>query len=186
MNDLLLIRHAETDMAGTFCGQANPPVNAAGHHQIQTLIERLRVEPLHGFRQPLSGLRCQIGCRYPGLIRLGRLHLPGLLGDVGFQSLASWLARGDVGIALEWLGGLRPGRRVGIGRRLGAAGRELVRRVTEQLLHAGSGLRHGAAQCFGRSADIDRPASLFAARARELAQNPPGEDWDPIRTLQEK
>src|SRR5207237_2852338 len=32
-----------------------------------------------------------------------------------------------------------------------------------------------AAQCFGRSADIDRPASLFAARARELAQNPPGE-----------
>src|SRR6476620_401455 len=43
-----------------------------------------------------------------------------------------------------------------------------------------------AAQYFGRSADIDRPASLFATRARELAQNPPGEDWDPIRTLQEK
>ncbi|MEH2502365.1 adenylate cyclase [Bradyrhizobium sp. AZCC 1578] len=43
-----------------------------------------------------------------------------------------------------------------------------------------------AAACFGRSADIDRPASLFAARARELAQNPPGDDWDPIRTLQEK
>jgi adenylate cyclase/guanylate cyclase len=43
-----------------------------------------------------------------------------------------------------------------------------------------------AAQDFGSSADIDRPASLFAARARELAQNPPGEDWDPIRTLQEK
>jgi adenylate cyclase len=43
-----------------------------------------------------------------------------------------------------------------------------------------------AAQYFGRSADIDRPASLFAARARELAQNPPGQDWDPIRTLQEK
>jgi adenylate cyclase len=43
-----------------------------------------------------------------------------------------------------------------------------------------------AAQYFGRSADIDRAAALFAARARELAQNPPGEDWDPIRTLQEK
>ena len=43
-----------------------------------------------------------------------------------------------------------------------------------------------AAQYFGRSADVDRPASLFAARARELAQNPPGADWDPIRTLQEK
>jgi adenylate cyclase len=43
-----------------------------------------------------------------------------------------------------------------------------------------------AAQSFGRSADTDRPAALFAARARELAQNPPGDDWDPIRTLQEK
>jgi adenylate cyclase len=43
-----------------------------------------------------------------------------------------------------------------------------------------------AAQYFSRSADIDRAAALFAARARELAQNPPGADWDPIRTLQEK
>jgi adenylate cyclase/guanylate cyclase len=43
-----------------------------------------------------------------------------------------------------------------------------------------------AAKCFDRSAEIDRPASLFCQRAREMAQNPPGEDWDPIRTLQEK
>jgi adenylate cyclase/guanylate cyclase len=43
-----------------------------------------------------------------------------------------------------------------------------------------------AAECFGRAAEIDRPAALFAARARELAQNPPGADWDPIRSLQEK
>jgi adenylate cyclase/guanylate cyclase len=43
-----------------------------------------------------------------------------------------------------------------------------------------------AAQYFGGSADNDRPSSLFAARARELAQNPPGKDWEPIRTLQEK
>jgi adenylate cyclase/guanylate cyclase len=43
-----------------------------------------------------------------------------------------------------------------------------------------------AATSFARSADIDRPASLFCQRARELAQSPPGEDWDPIRTLQEK
>jgi adenylate cyclase len=43
-----------------------------------------------------------------------------------------------------------------------------------------------AAACFERSADIDLPASLFGRRARELAKNPPGEDWDPIRTLQEK
>jgi len=43
-----------------------------------------------------------------------------------------------------------------------------------------------AAGCFDRSAATDRPAALFCARARELARNPPGEDWDPIRTLQEK
>jgi adenylate cyclase/guanylate cyclase len=43
-----------------------------------------------------------------------------------------------------------------------------------------------AAQRFGRSAAVDQPASLFRDRARELAEHPPGEDWDPIRTLQEK
>ena len=39
---------------------------------------------------------------------------------------------------------------------------------------------------FGRSAGVDRPAALFRDRARELARSPPGGDWDPIRTLQEK
>ena len=43
-----------------------------------------------------------------------------------------------------------------------------------------------AAQSFGRSADADRPAALFRARAQEMAANPPAGDWDPIRTLQEK
>jgi len=43
-----------------------------------------------------------------------------------------------------------------------------------------------AATCFGRSADSDRPAALFGQRARELVEHPPGADWDPIRTLQEK
>ena len=43
-----------------------------------------------------------------------------------------------------------------------------------------------AATCFGRSASVDRPAALFRDRARELAEAPPGGDWDPIRTLQEK
>jgi adenylate cyclase len=43
-----------------------------------------------------------------------------------------------------------------------------------------------AAQSFGRCADADRPAELFRARAVEMAATPPGGDWDPIRTLQEK
>jgi alpha-ribazole phosphatase len=46
MTSLLLIRHAETDMAGTFCGHSNLPVNAAGRAQIITLLNRLRDEPL--------------------------------------------------------------------------------------------------------------------------------------------
>ena len=46
MNELLFIRHAETNMTGTFCGHADPPVNAAGHRQIQRLVEALRSEPI--------------------------------------------------------------------------------------------------------------------------------------------
>ena len=46
MNDLLFIRHAETDMAGTFCGQSDPPVNATGLQQIQKLVEILRTDPI--------------------------------------------------------------------------------------------------------------------------------------------
>jgi alpha-ribazole phosphatase/probable phosphoglycerate mutase len=46
MNGLLFIRHAETDMAGTFCGRSDPTVNATGHRQIQRLAESLRPEPM--------------------------------------------------------------------------------------------------------------------------------------------
>ena len=39
---------------------------------------------------------------------------------------------------------------------------------------------------FGRAPGTDRAAALFRARSRELADSPPGADWDPVRTLQEK
>ena len=41
MNGLLFIRHAETDMAGRFCGHSDPPVNARGKQQIQALVESI-------------------------------------------------------------------------------------------------------------------------------------------------
>lgn len=44
-SELLLIRHAETDLAGTFCGSSNPAVNAAGTRQLTTLLESLRTMP---------------------------------------------------------------------------------------------------------------------------------------------
>jgi broad specificity phosphatase PhoE len=44
MNDLLFIRHAETDLAGTFCGHSDPPVNTRGHEQIRALMQYLADE----------------------------------------------------------------------------------------------------------------------------------------------
>jgi broad specificity phosphatase PhoE len=46
MNDALFIRHAETDMAGTFCGHSNPPINARGRRQIQKLVSALNDEEI--------------------------------------------------------------------------------------------------------------------------------------------
>lgn len=45
MTGLIFIRHAETDLAGTFCGQSNPSINSRGHIQIRDMILRLQSEP---------------------------------------------------------------------------------------------------------------------------------------------
>src|SRR5580704_2673963 len=44
MSEMLLIRHAETDMAGTFCGHSDPELNACGRVQLTELLNRLRGE----------------------------------------------------------------------------------------------------------------------------------------------
>jgi len=44
MSELLFIRHAETDMAGTFCGHSDPELNARGRVQVCELISRLPTE----------------------------------------------------------------------------------------------------------------------------------------------
>jgi alpha-ribazole phosphatase len=46
MSDFLFIRHAETDMTGTFCGHSNPVLNARGHAQLADLIDSLREEEI--------------------------------------------------------------------------------------------------------------------------------------------
>ncbi|WP_263382087.1 histidine phosphatase family protein [Granulicella arctica] len=43
---LLVIRHAETRMAGTFCGHSDPPINSAGHGQLLELLKSLENEPI--------------------------------------------------------------------------------------------------------------------------------------------
>ncbi len=41
MTRLLLIRHAETDLAGTFCGHSDPALNVQGWGQVERLIADL-------------------------------------------------------------------------------------------------------------------------------------------------
>lgn len=46
MTKLLLIRHAETDMAGTFCGHSDPELNALGLSLLPDLVDELRCWPI--------------------------------------------------------------------------------------------------------------------------------------------
>jgi broad specificity phosphatase PhoE len=45
-NTLLFIRHAETEMAGRFCGHSDPPVNERGELQIDELLRALEDESI--------------------------------------------------------------------------------------------------------------------------------------------
>jgi alpha-ribazole phosphatase/probable phosphoglycerate mutase len=38
---LFLVRHAETDMAGRFCGHSDPELNERGHQQLAGVVDRL-------------------------------------------------------------------------------------------------------------------------------------------------
>jgi class 3 adenylate cyclase len=44
----------------------------------------------------------------------------------------------------------------------------------------------GAAEQFAIAAGDDPPSALFLARARELAQRPPGPDWEPVNAQEAK
>lgn len=46
MSDILLIRHGATDLAGTFCGQSDPPLNARGRQQVGELLHDLAGEAI--------------------------------------------------------------------------------------------------------------------------------------------
>lgn len=43
---VVLIRHAETDLAGTFCGHLDPPLNKRGDQQISHLLRSLTDVPI--------------------------------------------------------------------------------------------------------------------------------------------
>lgn len=46
MSEILFIRHAETDMAGSFCGHSDPELNKRGHSQVAKLIDKLCAEDI--------------------------------------------------------------------------------------------------------------------------------------------
>jgi alpha-ribazole phosphatase len=46
MSPILFIRHAETDMAGTFCGHSDPALNGRGLDQLEGLRDKLRAEDI--------------------------------------------------------------------------------------------------------------------------------------------
>jgi len=46
MSDILFIRHGATDLAGTFCGHSDPPLNERGQQQVAALIEQLAGEAI--------------------------------------------------------------------------------------------------------------------------------------------
>jgi len=66
------------------------------------------------------------------------------------------------------------------------AQRQMVADYARGLAHWRAREFSEAAAAFGNSAERDEAAAMFRDRARELAASPPGEDWDPVRTLQEK
>jgi broad specificity phosphatase PhoE len=41
VNKMILIRHVETDLAGTFCGHSDPDLNAAGERRLRVLLEKV-------------------------------------------------------------------------------------------------------------------------------------------------
>lgn len=55
MKEIVLIRHAQTAMAGKFCGHSDPDLNAAGEMQLARIVERVR--PLEIDRIVSSDLR---------------------------------------------------------------------------------------------------------------------------------
>ena len=46
MSEILFIRHAETEMAGRFCGHSDPELNSRGRTQLTSLTHLLSCEPI--------------------------------------------------------------------------------------------------------------------------------------------
>ena len=83
MSDLLFIRHAETDMAGTFCGHLDPELNARGLLQIEELLRRIRMEDI-GVVYTSDLLRARTTARAIAEAFVVECHLSSSLREISF------------------------------------------------------------------------------------------------------
>jgi len=106
MTGLLFIRHAQTDIAGTFCGHSDPPINALGQQQITQMISTLTSESIDEIY--CSDLRRAIETATPLAQTFGcQLTIAGSLREIHFGDWEglTWteIEGRDPGYALRWI-----------------------------------------------------------------------------------
>lgn len=80
---ILLIRHAETDFAGTFCGHSDPPINQRGRLQIEQLLIGLEAHKLDAvYSSDLQ--RALITAEFIAKSFAAPLHVSPNLREIGF------------------------------------------------------------------------------------------------------
>jgi broad specificity phosphatase PhoE len=91
MGTLLFIRHAETDMAGLFCGHSDPPVNERGHRQIEGLLRELESESIDAVYTSDLSRALTTADAIAKAFRLSAIAVPGLREiDFGEWEGMSW------------------------------------------------------------------------------------------------
>jgi alpha-ribazole phosphatase/probable phosphoglycerate mutase len=106
ITSLLLVRHAQTDMAGTYCGHSDPPLNQAGRDQVRALLESLAHESFDAvYTSDLLRAR-QTATAAAEFFDVPCLALPGLREiDFGAWEGRTWsqVEEQDPGFAARWL-----------------------------------------------------------------------------------
>lgn len=95
---IVLIRHAQTDMAGRFCGQSDPELNAIGRDQLTGIaeqassfgIERIWSSDLRRVRQTAQAISQRVGADVQLTPNLREIHFGAWEGMGWNQISAAW------------------------------------------------------------------------------------------------
>jgi len=80
---LVLVRHEHTALAGTFCGQSDPPLSAVGKAALQNVVRRMRPYPLQCVYSSDLRRTQQTASAITQMLRLP-LHLRSDLSEIAF------------------------------------------------------------------------------------------------------